>query len=259
MGKFQIRQLIWHLSNNLSNPIYRKRYRTLKLLSWPNPYSFQTCYEEILVNDAYLFSSDSENPYIIDCGANFGLSIFRFKELFPQAEILAFEPDPKIFGMLKRNIEILGYENVLIENKAVWTCEKKLQFIQEGGLSGKIMRNTGDEGNAPLIEVAAVPLSSFLTRHVDFLKIDVEGVETELIESCESQLKYVDRLFVEYHSYYREEQNLDRLLAVLNRAKFRYQIKDAFSVKHPFINGINGNKTMRTRIFDLQLDIFAYR
>ena len=55
--------------------------------------SFNFLKLELFEHQIYKFKCDTETPYIIDCGANIGLSIIYFKLLFPKAEIIAFEPD----------------------------------------------------------------------------------------------------------------------------------------------------------------------
>jgi FkbM family methyltransferase len=42
------------------------------------------------------------SPYIIDAGANIGLSIIYFKKKYPNSKIVAFEPDKLIFNILKK-------------------------------------------------------------------------------------------------------------------------------------------------------------
>ena len=64
---------------------------------------------ELFGQEIYKFQTDSEIPYILDCGANIGLSVIYFKKLFPNAKIVAFEPDKKIFDYLKFNINSFGF------------------------------------------------------------------------------------------------------------------------------------------------------
>ena len=48
--------------------------------------------KEIFIENIYK-QTLREKPYIIDCGANIGMSVIYMKQLYPQAEIIAFEPD----------------------------------------------------------------------------------------------------------------------------------------------------------------------
>jgi FkbM family methyltransferase len=207
---------------------------------------------EIFVEEVYRFSPATETPYILDCGANIGLSVIYFKRLFPKAKIVAFEPDVQIGGLLKRNLQTFGYADVLMENKAVWTAETVLNFSANGGVSGRISEEPRGQGN--VVSVPAVRLRDYLTEQIDFLKIDIEGPEVAVLKDCADLLHNVQHLFVEYHSDPAKEQELDQLLSILKTAGFRVYIKEAWNnLPLPFMN-----KNYRP-FFDLQLNIFAYR
>ena len=77
-------------------------------------------------------------PFIIDCGANIGLSVIYMKSLYPQATIIAFEPDEKNFELLKTNMRNFEFEQVEIRQEAVWIENTTLQFASEGSMSSRI-------------------------------------------------------------------------------------------------------------------------
>src|SRR6266540_416966 len=66
--------------------------------------SFLDMYEDIFKEQTYRFQTSHLSPYIIDGGANIGLSTLYFKELYPNSHITAFEADEQIFDVLKRNV-----------------------------------------------------------------------------------------------------------------------------------------------------------
>ena len=51
-------------------------------------YSFLFLHDEIIEKEIYKFSTDDSAPYIIDGGANIGLSVLYFKQSYPNAKIL---------------------------------------------------------------------------------------------------------------------------------------------------------------------------
>jgi len=213
--------------------------------------SFNLCYEELFQSEMYKFKASRSNPCIIDCGANLGMSIIYFKELYPDASIVAFEADDYIFSFLEKNVKSFGYEDVKLINKAVWNSDETLSFIIEGGAGGRIEEETS-EGKYK--KVVCTSLKKYLTgRKVDFLKIDIEGAEYEVIKDCENELKNIDYLFIEYHSMPDREQNLHKILEIVQKAGFSYHIKEAYTAKYPFIE--------RKLNFgmDLQLNIFCYK
>src|SRR5436190_8516480 len=213
--------------------------------------------KEIFVEETYRFRATTPTPYILDCGANIGLSAIYFKRLYPRAKVVAFEPDPHIGGLLRSNLSTFGFSDVVIENKAIWREETVLKFAAAGSLGGKIEESNGSEkatAKTSLISVPAVNLKLLLRDQVDFLKMDIEGAEVEVLESCSENLGNVQNLFVEYHSTAKSEQRLDVLLGILKKAGFRVYIKEAWNnLPFPFL------RTDYNPCYDLQLNVFAYR
>jgi FkbM family methyltransferase len=213
--------------------------------------SFNMCNEELFQSEMYKFKASRPNPCIIDCGANLGMSIIYFKQLYPDASIIAFEADEHIFSFLEKNVKSFGYKDVELINKAVWNCDDILSFIVEGGAGGRIEEETS---KGKYKKVVCTSLKKYLAgRKVDFLKIDIEGAEYEVIKDCENELENIDYLFIEYHSMPDQEQNLHKILEIVNKSGFSYHIKEAYTVRYPFIE--------RKLNFgmDLQLNIFCYK
>jgi len=190
-------------------------------------------FNEIFRNEAYRFYSDRRSPFIIDCGSNIGLSIIFFKNIFPNARIIGFEPDREIFRVLERNVARFEFGNVELHNQAVWKENQRLEFRSEGGYSGRIAL----KNDSPSYEVRAIDLNPFLEHQdVDFLKLDIEGAEYDVISSIENNLNNVRNMFVEYHSPKDEAQKLSSFLNILERNNFRYYINEAFNPSNPFMN-----------------------
>lgn len=211
--------------------------------------SFFSQYQEIFIKQIYNFSTDKTHPYIIDCGANIGLSIIYFKRLYPDATIIAFEPDPIIFRVLSFNIRSFGLKNVTLINKALWDKTTTLRFFSEGSDGGRIAVR-GD--NSHIIHVKTEKLGKYLNKPVNFLKIDVEGAETRILKSCQNLLDNVTNLFIEYHSFLSETQTLDEILRILHSNSFRYYIT------HGGVRSFQPFVTKNTWLeLDNQLNIFA--
>ncbi len=220
------------------------------LYSFPH-YWFRHSYKEIFEEETYKFQSLHTKPYIIDCGSNIGLSIIYFKTIYPEAKIIGFEPDGKIFELLDHNIKSFGYDDVTLHNKGVWISETSLWFHSEGSLGGAILDQSGDEKN--MVRIDTVRLREFLDEKIDFLKIDIEGAEMDVLEDCKDKLSNVENIFVEYHCRVNEPQRLSALLEILTEAGFRYYIRQADeTIRYPFIQ-------KHGQYMDVQLNIFGFR
>jgi FkbM family methyltransferase len=207
-------------------------------------------YEEIIRDRIYEFRPGVKDPLIIDCGANIGLSVFFFKRYYPKSRIIAFEPDPNIFKVLETNVKELNLSNVELHQKAIWTENGSLSFQIEGGFSGRIPKE-GDVAN--IISVPSIRLNDLLEQKVDFLKIDIEGAEYEVLNDIQHKLKNVENIFIEYHSHISEPQKLAAILDFLKNAGFRYHIQEAFVRKRPFV------QTQTMLGMDLQLNVFGVK
>ena len=74
--------------------------------------SFYIQCKDEFIHQIYHFESARKDPFIIDGGSNIGVSILYFKQLYPAARIIGFEPDPAVFKMLEENLAVNGIENV---------------------------------------------------------------------------------------------------------------------------------------------------
>ncbi len=215
--------------------------------------AFYDTYKEVFENNIYEFKTNSPKPIIIDCGANMGLSVLYFSKKHPKAEIIAFEPDEAVLPFLEKNIQVQEIKNVKLYKKAVWTEETELQFYTDNGLGGRVGKEY-DNQTPKLIK--SLRLRDFLDKHcsIDMLKIDIEGPEYIVLKDCEDLLFKVNNIFIEYHSFYDEEQHLDDVLSILKKQGFRYHLKQSFSRKRPFIDNILVNEK-----FDMAINVFAYK
>ncbi|MCX6782230.1 MAG: FkbM family methyltransferase [Candidatus Magasanikbacteria bacterium] len=251
----------------IANPAYLFKYcKILKLYKFPrftettsdllgfkikiaDSASFVFMYKEIFEKQVYKFNASSNAPVIIDCGANIGMSVVYFKKLFPLAKIVAFEPDPNIFRILKENIDSQNFSDIKLVNSALWSEEGAMDFFPDRADGGRVAEKIS--GVAPVL-IPAVKLSGYLNEKVDFLKIDIEGAELEVLRECKDALKNVKNIFIEYHSFADKSQKLDELLLILKEDGFRYYI-DNFSAiqRQPFsIRGVYSG-------MDMQLNIYA--
>ena len=213
--------------------------------------SFYVSHNEILNDEIYKFKPRSGSPVIIDCGANMGVSVLYFARNYPSSTIIAFEPEEEIFNILEKNVGTYELRNVQIHKKAVWSSETELEFTTDNGMGGSV---TNTYSNQSPVKVQTVRLADYLQQPVDFLKLDIEGAEYEVLKDCEPFLKNVHDIFVEYHSFVNKEQKLEEILSVLKNAGFRYHLKQSFSRRRPFID-----EELSCENMDMAITIFAYR
>jgi len=191
---------------------------------------------DIFIRKEYHFNTDKKDPFILDCGAHIGLSTLYFKRIYPEAKITAFEPNPKTFELLKLNISQNNLKDVKLKNAAL--SDKKGEdtlYISKEDRSpwtwgDAIVRNKWNESeNSKKIRVKTVKLSEYINRKVDFLKLDIEGAETRVLEEVGSKLSQVKEMVMEFHgSSTNKENSLQKILEALESNNFTYKIKQGW-------------------------------
>lgn len=236
---------------------FKKRYKLIQNIKFSeynidlvDSKSFLSQYEEIFSKQGYKFHSDSKTPLIIDCGSNIGLSILYYKKIYPNAIIHAFEPDEKIFETLSHNINKNNLKNVLLNNCAVWINNGVLNFFNENSDGGHLINEVKDEER--ISKVNCISLSEYISNFntIDFLKLDIEGAEYEVLVDCSKHLDKVKFIFLEFHSIGNNEKQLVELLQILINHGFSFKIETADQSFDPFNN-------IKLKPFNFQLNIFA--
>ncbi len=205
---------------------------------------------EVFINEGYKFESPSEEPLIIDCGSNIGLSVIYFKKIYPKCKIIAFEPDPDLYKTLVSNIASYKLNDIKAVEAACWTEDGFLSFQKEGAHSGSLT-NFWDASKT--IQVRTEKLERYVNQPIDLLKMDIEGAEYEVLMSIKPYLKNIRNIVFEYHSSRTSDQKLSDLLDLLKEAGFRYHIKEAFTRKRPLYD-----RDLLLNM-DLQLNVYGVR
>lgn len=214
--------------------------------------SFAAQFDQIFLQQAFDFQPATSRPFILDCGANMGVFTVYARLRHPSARVVAFEPDPKIFEVLHRNVETCcGMDGITLVPAAVTHQPPGLKkFFADHLDSGRLDH---DFPGAEFTLVEAVCLRDYLSDGCDLLKVDVEGAEVDLIAGCADLLPLVGNIFVEYHSLVGRRQRLDELITVLSGAGFRLQVRSGKSTPSPFL------RTSERQGMDMQLDIWGTR
>lgn len=164
-------------------------------------------FEEIYIGRQYAFKPEFDDPVIIDCGGNIGMSAVWFKLNYPTCRLTVYEPDPTLAGILHSNLDRVGFSDVEVRRKAVWINNDPVKFHNTGDDSGRIAAEGG-------VEFPAEDLAQIIPERVDLLKLDIEGAEYSVIEKLRrtGAIDRIRRLVCEFHV--RRDQT-DELLSTL--------------------------------------------
>ncbi|HJQ67355.1 MAG TPA: FkbM family methyltransferase [Blastocatellia bacterium] len=159
-------------------------------------------FEQIFVYDDYDLATHVDPRLIIDGGANVGLASIYFANRYPDARIIAVEPDESNAEMLRRNTS--PYPNVTVVQAGIWHRATSLA-IENPEAEKWLLRVKEAEGGEGSVE--AVTIGELLERsgaaRIDILKLDIEGAEREVFSHDPEWLGKVDLLIIELHDHYK--------------------------------------------------------
>jgi FkbM family methyltransferase len=141
---------------------------------------------------------------IVDLGANIGLTMADMAVLYPGARIVGVELDPANADLARRNVAQFG-ERCDVIAAAVWTDDGTVPYQAQAGAEWTSRIDRGDHPDGwTTDEVRSISLNSLLAEvgHVDFMKMDIEGAEREVLQGDCSWAKHVTCINVEAHHPY---------------------------------------------------------
>jgi FkbM family methyltransferase len=234
-----------------------KAYRTARIerLDFYTRYSSDVdsyLVNEIYDKEVYFFQCEHEHPLILDIGANIGLSTIYFKALYPECRIVAFEPDPVSFEILNKNIALHRLSSVISLEKAVSGrngVADLFVFSEQGSDVGMPVCSLYENSlTKKKIKVESVDISgiSCLDQGVDFVKIDIEGGESDVIYSLveSGKIKSIKEIVVEYHHWVEQRYAFDEFIAVLESNGFHMKVICEEDI-HPDYPDISGNTILK--------------
>ena len=197
---------------------------------YENSDEFYELKKEIFGENCYYMESDIESPLIIDAGAHIGMTVIYFKMLFPNARIIAFEPIGANFELLKKNIEENQLENVEIYQAVVAPKSGRLRIhepIGEGAWksgAGIIPKGWRGIQTNQEIKVEAIGIQEILQDKIDLFKMDIEGMEYEVIRNMGSAIKMISNLMIEVHP--RKDHRIEEIIKTLEQNRFNIELRE---------------------------------
>lgn len=161
-------------------------------------------YEEILLRGVYDFDLPFSPRTIVDAGANIGMASIYYTHRYPDAQIIAIEPEASNFDVLTRNVRL--YPAITPIHMALWNKDGEIS-VREPNLSTGAFGKWGFvtiEG--PGVKVPAITMRTLMgemrIRSIDLLKIDIEGSEIEVFGACD-WIQDIRCLVIELHDRFR--------------------------------------------------------
>jgi FkbM family methyltransferase len=159
---------------------------------------------QVIINNEYKVDHDLDFPieYILDAGANVGYSTIYFAMKYPNARIIAIEPDKDNYKQLIKNTKSVN--NVIPLKVALWGKSESLQVFDPGfGSWGmRVEKSLHDS----LEHIDGFTVNDLITKYnlpyFSLVKIDIEGSEMEIFDLSNNPhgwLSKVKLLMIELH------------------------------------------------------------
>lgn len=182
--------------------------------------------EERLLGDLRL-----DGKVVFDVGAHTGAySLFFSRQVGPQGLVVAFEPCPRTFARLRRNVEINRIRNVRPLALALGreTGPRAIYMLPGMSSTASLAPEARTRLRRRVAVVAVEPMDALCARlslpAPDFVKIDVEGLELEVLAGADHILRECHPdLLIEIHgagTRGRQDQ-ADRVATLLTRLGYR--------------------------------------
>jgi FkbM family methyltransferase len=161
------------------------------------------CFLKIFVERNYSPPFQISPRFIVDAGANTGLSALYFAETYPDATIFAIEPETDNFMLLKRNCAHIDRIKPL--HGALWSTPGSVSLT--GAIDGQAWAFSIERKDKPVLgSVEAFTIHQLLKMapdgRIDILKLDIEGSERELFSKNTDWLDHVSVMAIELHDRY---------------------------------------------------------
>lgn len=174
------------------------------------PSSDVLTFREVFTRRTYDIQFPIPPKSIVDAGANIGLTSVFLAQKFPDARIIAIEPDPGNFRLLKKNCD--PYPNIHCVEAALWGSECEVEVVDEGrgewGYTTRPIPNDINTNRSKSLTIT-VPrlLELFQINTIDFFKMDIEGAERDVFSSHTDWVKAVQIMAIELHERFAPGSN----------------------------------------------------
>jgi FkbM family methyltransferase len=161
-------------------------------------------FDQVIMGTEYQTLNDLQPRFIIDLGANVGLSSAYFLSTFPQANLLALEPDPSNYELCRYNLMKYGQRAQVLPG-AAWSRRTQLALSHSSGdgreWASRVQDRTSRSND---VMVDGWDVKSLIERTgaavIDLLKIDIERAETEVFANGHDDwLPSVRNICIELH------------------------------------------------------------
>jgi FkbM family methyltransferase len=161
-------------------------------------YELTSAFHAAVIADAYSrILAAGRTPVIVDCGANNGAGAIWFAQQFPEAAVVAIEPDPSTAELCRRNTR---GRNVVVRQAAVGAYGGTARMVTDGLDSWAYRTERDPDGDTEVVTISQA-VDGVDNAELFIVKVDVEGFEAELFSAATEWVGDATAIFIEPHDW----------------------------------------------------------
>lgn len=205
LAELSSRQPLSHLVRRLA-----PRLVTMMPAGYRSPLTFRRTetdnkvIRQVIVREEYRDAAALRDIHlIVDCGANIGVTSYYLLHRYPDARLIAVEPDAENFELCRQNLAAFG-ARVTAVHAAIWPTRQPLRIAAASRADGAWALRV-EPVEPEEAEVYGLPMTDILALAseplpIDLLKMDIEGAEAQVFANeCAPWLDATRHLVIELH------------------------------------------------------------
>lgn len=215
LGESQLRRIVTQLLVRIVDPLNRfvlstrslhkiqRRIRARDLIFHFRPFVLSDLIVLFTDWESYVRNvfKPQKGDIVFDIGAHIGIyTLMAAKSIGKKGLVIAFEPDCENFQLLKKNVEANGFKNVKLINAALGKTKTRRVFYISINPLWSSFSPPINISERKLVQVTTLDnvMEELCLSHVDWVKIDVEGWELNVLEGGKNTISnYAKRIIIE--------------------------------------------------------------
>jgi len=137
------------------------------------------------IETSFVKNELKKDQIVLDIGAGVGYYTLLFADIVGEnGKVFAFEPEPKNYNLLKKNVKLNNYKNIILKNLAVSNVTGKTKlYISDYPFMHSILPSSSSKNS---IKIPSIKLDDFfkdkdIRKKISFIKVDTEGYDLQVL------------------------------------------------------------------------------
>lgn len=164
---------------------------------------------------------------VLDCGAHHGMMTILFaKKTGPTGRVIAWEALPSNALVIEKNARLNNCSNIVVRPVGLGSTRKRVRFIHNLGNIVTVENVPEDSDASDTIDIVALDEDVPKGLTVDFVKIDVEGSDLDVLRGATSILSQRPILDLEVHNFLFKDriEMLQSIVEILEKGRYSYEV-----------------------------------